>query len=625
MTKKIANLSLKGKFLIITLIIVLVALGLPSAILYQYYYKTVSSVINESYEMVVQNRADVLGKMIEKVEKAAKSISDSENAVYTEYPQYLQTSDRLTMIAETVIDFEIAANGSNIKSELERYQSAEDYLSNMIKITCGEEGYVGHFIVMGEYPLSKYLIKWNIGKNSVENRFVSGIEIEQEDWYRKVIEEDGDFYWFVEESRPEKLMAAKLLTYRKFSRGAKLEEKQLGILVFTIDMTVLKSELNLQGSAFGAYSYLIDENNILAEIYSDEKKDEKPDISYENLRDLFGDLTAGESVQRVYGGIPYYLQKNELSQGMDLCTLIPVYDIQMMDTEVLLIFIGLVLAIFCMVMIALRILNYYLVKPVVNLSEQMRKRELDGKVDEEIRTRTDEIGTLYREYASMQEKIQQLIGDVWREAEEKRKKEVMALQMQINPHFVFNTLGTFSCYALMNGQDDFAKQLSGLSSILRYYTRNPEKIVPLREEIAMIKQYEELQQMSRKEKLVFRYNIDRECEDFMIPKLIIQPLVENAILYGTSKEEREIEISAALFRENELIIVVRDSGKEADVEWINRYISGQCEKEERRESFGIKNVYERLGLIFGEKGLLTYRKDENGRTMAIVRIGMEQD
>ena len=250
-----------------------------------------------------------------------------------------------------------------------------------------------------------------------------------------------------------------------------------------------------------------------------------------------------------------------------------------------------------------------------------------SKVDEEIRTRTDEIGTLYREYAVMQEKIQQLIGDVWREAEEKRKKEVMALQMQINPHFVFNTLGTFSCYALMNGQDDFAKQLSGLSSILRYYTRNPEKIVPLREEIAMIKQYEELQQMSRKDKLVFKYSIDKECENFMIPKLIIQPLVENAILHGVPKDESayEIEISAALVRKNELLVVVRDSGKEADVEWINRYISGQCEREERRESFGVKNVYERLKLIFGENDSLLFRKDEYGRTMAVVRIRMKQD
>jgi len=624
MIKIISNLSLKRKFLIITSIIVLVALGIPSAILYQYYYKTFSPMINESYQMVVQSRADALQKMIENVEKAAKSISDNESAMYAEY---LQTSSRLSMIAETVIDFEIAANGSNINSELERCHSAEEYLSNMIKITCGEEGYVGHFIVMEEYPLSKYLIKWNASKNSLGNGFVSGIEIEREEWYSKVIEKNGDFYWFIEEDRPGKLMAAKLLTYQKFSGVSKLEEKQLGILVFTIDMTVLKAELNLQGSAFGAYSYFIDENSILAEIYSDEKKDAKPDISYENLRDLFGNLKAGESVRQTYEGASYYLQKNELPQGMNLCTLIPVYDIQMMDAEVLLIFIGLVFAIFCMVIIALRILNYYLVKPVVNLSEQMRKREMDSKVDEEIRTRTDEIGTLYREYAVMQEKIQQLIGDVWREAEEKRKKEVMALQMQINPHFVFNTLGTFSCYALMNGQDDFAKQLSGLSSILRYYTRNPEKIVPLREEIAMIKQYEELQQMSRKDKLVFKYSIDKECEDFMIPKLIIQPLVENAILYGTPKDKsaHEIEISAALFRENELIVVVRDSGKEADVEWINRYISGQCEKEERRESFGIRNVYERLELIFGEKGLLTYRKDENGRTMAIVRIRMEQD
>ena len=622
MIKKIANLSLKGKFLIITSIIVLVALGIPSAILYQYYYKTFSPMINESYEMVVQNRADALHKMIENVEKAAKSISDNESAMYAEY---LQTSSRLSMIAETVIDFEIAANGSNINSELERYHAAEEYLSNMIKITCGEEGYVGHFIVMEEYPLSKYLIKWNASKNSLGNGFVSGIEIEKEEWYSKVIENHGNFYWFVEEDRPEKLMAAKLLTYQKFSRGSKLEEKQLGILVFTIDMEVLKSDLNLQGSTFGAYSYFIDENNILAEIISDKKTDITPDMSYKKLRALFDDLNSGESIRRTHEGTSYYLQKNELLQGMKLCTLIPVYDIQMMDAEVLLIFLGLVFVIFCMVIIALRILNYYLVKPVVNLSEQMRKREMDSKVDEEIRTRTDEIGTLYREYAVMQEKIQQLIGDVWREAEEKRKKEVMALQMQINPHFVFNTLGTFSCYALMNGQDDFAKQLSGLSSILRYYTRNPEKIVPLREEIAMIKQYEELQQMSRKDKLVFKYSIDKECEDFMIPKLIIQPLVENSILYGAPKDggTHEIEISAALFKENELIVVVKDSGREADVEWINRYISGRCEKETKKESFGIRNVYERLELIFGEKGALVYRKDEKGRTMAIVRIIME--
>ena len=235
--------------------------------------------INESYEMVVQNRADALYKMIENVERAAKSISDNESAMYAEH---MQTSSKLSMIAETVIDFEIAENGSNINSEIERYHAAEEYLSNMIKITCGEEGYVGQFIVMEEYPLSKYLIKWNASKNSVGNGFVSGIEIEQEEWYQKVIEKDGDFYWFMEEDRPEKLMGAKMLTYQKFSRGSKLEEKQLGILAFTIDMTVLKAELNLQGSTFGAYSYFINENSILAEIYSDEKKDAKPDISYEN-------------------------------------------------------------------------------------------------------------------------------------------------------------------------------------------------------------------------------------------------------------------------------------------------------------------------------------------------------
>ncbi|MBQ8231370.1 MAG: histidine kinase [Lachnospiraceae bacterium] len=623
MIKKIENLSLNKKFLIITSIIVLVALGIPSAILYQYYYKTFSPMINESFEMAAQNSADNMSKIIENCEKAAKGINNNEDA------RLSATSSSLTVIADTIINFEVAEGGANIKTELERYHAALDYFEGMLEITCGieEEGYVGQLLVCEEYPLSNYLVKWNVSKNSTISSFVSGSEIEQEIWYRKTMEKEGDFYWFVEEERPDNLVAAKLLTYQQLTRNNKFEEKNLGILLISIDLDMLREELNTQGMTFETYSYVTKENDILVEINNNEVSGTEINISDAELQELFGDLEDGESARRSYQGKAYYVQRNKLPQGMHLCTLIPVYDIQMMDIKAFLVCLGLIFAIFCMVMIALRILNCYFVKPVIKLSERMRKRELDYKADAEICARMDEIGALYREYAAMQEKIQELIGQVWKEAEEKRKKEVMALQMQINPHFIFNTLGTLSCYALMEGQDQFAKQLSTLSSILRYYTRNPEKIVPLREELNMIKQYEELQQMTRKDSLIFKYCIDKECEDFMIPKLIIQPLVENAILYGAPKDgsSHEIEISAGLFRENELVVVVRDSGCEADVEWINRYVSGQCEKESKRESFGIRNVYERLELIFGEKGLLIYRKDEKGRTMAIVRILMEQD
>lgn len=623
MIKKIANLSLNGKFLIITSIIVLVALGIPSAILYRYYYKTFSPMINESFEMAAQNSADNLNKIIENVEKAAMGINNNENA------RFSYTSSTLTLITDTIINFEIFEDGSNIKTELERYQAAINYFEGMLELTCGkvEEGYLGQLIIFEEYPIANYLVKWNVSMNSAISNFVSGSELEGESWYQKVIEQDGDYYWFVQENRPDKLLAAKLLTYQQLTKGNRLEEKNLGILLLAIDIGMLREEMSLQGTSFEAYSYVTCEDNILVEMNNPETMDVKFRISEVELQELFGDLEDGESVRRVYEGKAYYVQRNELLQGMNLCTLIPVYDIQMLDVKVFCIFIGLILGILCMVMIALRILNYYFVKPIVKLSERMKKRGLDCTADEEISMRTDEIGVLYREYTTMQAKIQELIQQIWKEAEEKRRKEVMALQLQINPHFVFNTLGTLSCCALMNGQDGFAKQLSTLSSILRYYTRSPDKIVPLREEITMIKQYEEIQQMTRKDGLVFKYNIDKECEDFMIPKLIIQPLVENAILYGAPKDgnNHEIEISAGLFRKNELVVVVRDSGREADVEWINRYISGQCEKESKRESFGIRNVYERLGLIFGENGSLTYRKDENDKTMAIVRILIEPD
>ena len=572
MIKKIANIGLKEKFLLITSIIIFVALGIPSAILYQYYYKTFSPMINESFELMVYNSADRFNKVVENVEKAVDAIHNNEEA------RFSSSTSSLTTVADAIINFEISEDTSNVKEELERYQTAVEYFTGMIELACGKEtdGYQGQLIIFEEYPIANYLINWNVNKTAVVSEFVAASDLEQEVWYQKTLEKAGDYYWFVQEEQPEMLFVAKLLTYQQLIRGYKMQEKELGILLIAIDIGMLQEEMSLKSDSFEGQGFITYEGNILFELNNKEFH-----MSNSEMQELFDDVEVGASVRKFYNCRSYFVQRNELLQGMNLCTMIPVYHIQIMEAKVAVICIVVILGISCMVWIALRILNYYFVKPIVNLSNKMKKRELDYKEDEGIIDRTDEIGVLYREYIAMQEKNQELIQQVWKGAREKRKKEIMALQMQINPHFVFNTLGTLSCYALMKGQDDIAKQLSSISVIMRYYTRNPEKIVPLREEILMIKQYQEIQQMTHKDSIIFKYCIDRECEDFMIPKLIIQPLVENAILYGAPKDDREheIEISVALFRENELMIVVRDSGRDADVEWINQYISGKCEKE----------------------------------------------
>ena len=146
-------------------------------------------------------------------------------------------------------------------------------------------------------------------------------------------------------------------------------------------------------------------------------------------------------------------------------------------------------------------------------------------------------------------------------------------------------------------------------------------MVTLKDELDMIRKYEEIQKLNYSDSFSVLYLLSPDCEEILVPKLIIQPLVENSILHMRSLSKRGmITIKTRMQDEQTLVIIVADSGTGADIENINHYIRGECELDTATDSFGVRNVYERIRLIFGENGDLIYRADGEGYTEAVITI-----
>ncbi|MFP4211445.1 MAG: sensor histidine kinase [Alkalispirochaeta sp.] len=185
-----------------------------------------------------------------------------------------------------------------------------------------------------------------------------------------------------------------------------------------------------------------------------------------------------------------------------------------------------------------------------------------------------------------------------------REAQLVALQSQINPHFLFNTLNSVARTARIEGARGSERLIRGLSSVLRYILRNPRQSVSLREEMRVIEDYLALQAVRFGSRLIYRIEVADTVEDVQIPPLILQPLVENAVIYGVEPKEEggTVTVSAAADTGgNRLVLTVRDDGTGMDQEMIGELMRREIDTTgDATSGIGVLNVRARLALFFGE-------------------------
>lgn len=227
----------------------------------------------------------------------------------------------------------------------------------------------------------------------------------------------------------------------------------------------------------------------------------------------------------------------------------------------------------------------------------------------------------------------------WNQEEEdkldviKKRVELYTLQSQINPHFLYNTLDSIRCRALLNGQREIASMTEILSKFFRYCISNDESLVKIREEITHIQDYYYIQKYRFEDRFAMEITMEsEEIGDYYIPKMTLQPLVENAMIHGLEKVKRKGVLELKLITTGEkVIITVSDNGAGMNVEELDRmnqkmdqlYMQGS--KKGKHNSIAITNVNARIRLTFGEGFGIQYRSMLQEGTDAVVTIPVIND
>ncbi len=231
-----------------------------------------------------------------------------------------------------------------------------------------------------------------------------------------------------------------------------------------------------------------------------------------------------------------------------------------------------------------------------------------------------EVVQLAASFNRMIDTIRSLMEKVVEEQRDKRKTELRALQNQINPHFLYNTLDSIVWLAENNRTDDVITTVVALAKFFRISISRGETFIPVADELSHIRNYLTIQQIRYQEKFTYTFELDESIYAYKVMKLILQPIVENAIYHGIGDEQEKITIRG--YKENGLLIFeVENTGYGVTEERISEMyeiLDGTHEV----NSVGIRNVYQRLKLYYGAEGniIITSQLDEMTNIKLVIPI-----
>ncbi|PKM93859.1 MAG: ATPase [Firmicutes bacterium HGW-Firmicutes-1] len=292
------------------------------------------------------------------------------------------------------------------------------------------------------------------------------------------------------------------------------------------------------------------------------------------------------------------------------------------------------------------ILTYRMTEPIIRLAHSADEISSGNfEIDEIVVDSEDEIKVMATAFNKMRENIKNYIEELKNKAETEaklmdqelqnikmqsllNKAELEALQSQINPHFLFNTINTGVQLAMMEGADVTSEFLENMSAIFRYNIKNLKKPVTLGEEIDNIKAYAMLLKVRFGEFLKFEFDIEDGINEINMPPLILQPLVENACIHGIGDLEEGGVIRITTKKDADMVhITIEDDGVGMDQEYIDKVLYHTNEedlfkkpKKSHTTGIGLANVIHRLRLFSQNEDAIEISSDKSNGTKIIIHL-----
>lgn len=264
--------------------------------------------------------------------------------------------------------------------------------------------------------------------------------------------------------------------------------------------------------------------------------------------------------------------------------------------------------------------------PIQKLRNSMAKvQEGDFSAEDLEIPSENEIGSLTQSFNVMTHRIQELMEENIHEQEQKRKSELKALQSQINPHFLYNTLDSIIWMAEGKKNEEVVLMTAALARLLRQSISNEDELVSIGQEVEYVRSYLTIQKMRYKDKLEFSIEVDPAITSNQIIKLVLQPLTENAIYHGLKyKESKGLLIVRGYEKGDDVVLEIIDNGVGMDEETLT-HIFEKHKVNYRSNGVGVYNVQKRLTLYYGHEYGITYRSKKGEGTIATIVIPKSQE
>lgn len=276
------------------------------------------------------------------------------------------------------------------------------------------------------------------------------------------------------------------------------------------------------------------------------------------------------------------------------------------------------------IILMLAIVSKTITDPIYRLANTMDNYTRGENIELTIPS-NNEIGVLYRSFNRMINTIHNLILDVNTLYEKQKISELKALQAQINPHFLYNTLDSINWMAKKYKANDISLLATSLGNFFRRSLNHGRDFTTIKNELEQIKSYVYIQKVRFKDTFDLYISVDDDILTYSIVKLTLQPLVENCIIHGFEDIDYKGIIEITGYRkENKIILQVIDNGCGTDTEKLNKQVQREFNPQEPIEKYGLHNVNQRIKLYFNQTCGLYFETNEDGGVTATVTIEVKE-
>lgn len=442
--------------------------------------------------------------------------------------------------------------------------------------------------------------------------------LEQQSWYPRMKGLLGRPLWlgpFENRTLPERPL---LLTHvRTVKDYYSLED--IGTLLLTVKTDVLDHILWEASTLEKGDILLVNQDGIVIFNKSGERLGQQADFPFlhqdEQVHHSYRDRVNGENTFVTY--LPSHIE------GWYLVALTPLKELRAESQSIRNIAFGLfVLTILSALLFDVMFVSR-VVSAIISVVQAMKKAELGrfGEIHATSSITHDESHLLVRGFNRMIRQIQELIRRVEEEQQRKKQAEMQALVAQINPHFIYNSLESINSMAVLQGNREISRMVISLGKLLRISISETQELVPIATEFEHVKHYLLIQKFRFEDKIEYELDLPSELKPYLALKLIVQPIVENALYHGIEQmKEKGIITIRAFAEQGDLIIVVQDNGLGMNDERLAELFADNpaSKRGKREQGVGLRNVHERIRIRFGSPyGILISSVSGEG---TIVRI-----